>query len=73
MDKYRPIMVGSLLAKLFRCIMESKISHWVEKSGKGAYGQVRFKNTIAPLINLSTLEYNWRKFALEIKVYIVAL
>ena len=28
---YRTIMVGSLMAKLFGCIMESKISVWAEK------------------------------------------
>ena len=30
-NKYRTVMVGSLMTKLFGCIMESKISVWAEK------------------------------------------
>ena len=30
-NNYRTIMVGSLMAKLFGCIMESKLSVWAEK------------------------------------------
>ena len=41
-NNYRTIMVGSLMAKLFGCIMESKISAWVEKNGKRAYGHAGF-------------------------------
>ena len=37
-NNYRAIMVGSLMAKLFGYIMESKISVWAEKNGKRAYG-----------------------------------
>ena len=29
--------------KIFGCIMESKISAWVEKNGKRAYGQAGSK------------------------------
>ena len=28
------IMVGSLMAKLFQCIMESNISAWAKENGK---------------------------------------
>ena len=33
-NKYRTIMLGSLMANLFVCLMESKISAWSEKNGK---------------------------------------
>ena len=56
-NNYRTIMVGSLMEKLFGCIMESKISVWAEKNGKRAYGQAGFRNTIAPLIILSLFKY----------------
>ena len=37
-NTYGTIMVGSLMAKLFGCIMESKISSWAENNGKRIYG-----------------------------------
>ena len=52
-NSYRTIMVGSLMAKLFRCIKESKISVCAEKNGKRVYGQVSFRkhhNTINHLV-----------------------
>ena len=33
-NNYQTIMVSSIMAKLFGCIMESKISAWSEKNGK---------------------------------------
>ena len=42
-NNYRTIMVGPLMAKLFACIMESKIRVKAEKNGKRAYGQVGFR------------------------------
>ena len=42
-DNYQTIMVGSLMAKLFGCIMESKISAWAENNGKRVYGQPGFR------------------------------
>ena len=54
-NNYQIIMVGSLMTKLFGCIMESKISAWAGKNGKRAYSQVGFKkhnSTINHLINL---------------------
>ena len=41
-NNYKTIMVGSLMGKLFGCIMESKVSAWAEKNGKRAYGQAGF-------------------------------
>ena len=35
-NNYRTIMVGSLMEKLFGCIMKLKISEWVEINGKRA-------------------------------------
>ena len=48
-NNYQTIMVGSLMAKIFGCIMESKLSAWAKKNGKRAYGQLDFKSTITPL------------------------
>ena len=50
-------MVGSLIAKLFGCIMESKISAWAEKMVKELIDKLVFKNTITPSITLSPFEY----------------
>ena len=36
-NNYRTIVVGSLMTKLFGCIVESNISAWAEKNGKRAY------------------------------------
>ena len=57
-NNYRTIMVGSLMAKLFGCIMESKISVWAVKNGKRAYRQAGFRkhhNTIDHLVTLRVL------------------
>ena len=54
-NNYRTIMVGSLMAKLFGCIMESKISVWAEKSGKRAYGQAGFRKHHSTIDHLVTL------------------
>ena len=40
------IMVGSLVEKLFGCVMEAKVSAMAQENGKRAYEQVS-KNTIA--------------------------
>ena len=50
-------MVGSLMAKLFGYIMESKISAWAKKMVRELMDKRVFENTIAPLINLSPFEY----------------
>ena len=39
---YRTIMIGSIMAKLFRCIMESRVKCMGLKNGKRVYGQVGF-------------------------------
>ena len=54
-NNYRTIMVGSLMAKLFGCIMESKISVWAEKNGKRAYGQAGFRKHHSTIDHLVTL------------------
>ena len=54
-NNYRTIMVGSLMAKLFGCIIESKISAWAEKNGKRAYGQVGFRKHHSTIDHLITL------------------
>ena len=57
-NDYRTIMVGSLMAKLFGCVIESKLSVWAENNGKRAYGQARFRkghNTIDHLVTLRVL------------------
>ena len=41
-NNYRTIMVGSLMAKLFGCIIEMKISKWAKDNGKHAHGQAGF-------------------------------
>jgi hypothetical protein len=56
-NNYRTIMVGSLMAKLFGCIMESKISVWAKKVVRELMDKLAFGNTIAPLITLSPFEY----------------
>ena len=33
-NNYRTIMIGSLMAKLFGCIMETKLSKYAEENGK---------------------------------------
>ena len=57
-NTYRTIMVGSLMAILFGCIMESKISEWTKKNGKRACGQVglqKHHNTVDHLVTLRVL------------------
>ena len=54
-NNYRTIMVGSLIAKLFGCIMESKISVWAEKNGKRAYGQAGFRKHHSTIDHFVTL------------------
>ena len=41
-NNYQAITVGSLMAKLFGCTMESKISEWIRKNCKRAYKQADF-------------------------------
>ena len=41
-NNYQNIMVGSLMVKLFGCVMESQISVWAKNNGKRACGQVGF-------------------------------
>ena len=57
-SNYRTIMVGSIMAKLFGCIMEMKISEWAELNNKRAHGQAGFRkhhNTIDHLVTLRVL------------------
>ena len=54
-NNYRTIMVGLLMAKLFGCIMESKISAWAEKKGKRTYGQAGFRQHHSTIDHLVTL------------------
>ena len=39
---FRTIMIGSLIEKLFGCIMGSIVSAWTEKNGMRVYGQDGF-------------------------------
>ena len=48
-------MVGSEMAKLFGCIMESKISTLVEKNGKRSYGHFGFRKHNSTIDHLVTL------------------
>ena len=53
---YRTIMVGSLMAKLYGCIIElTKISAWTKKNGKRAYGQAGFRKHLSTIDHLVTL------------------
>ena len=54
-NNYRTIMVGSLMEKLFGCIMEMKISEWVENNGKRALGQAGFRKHHSTIDHLVTL------------------
>ena len=42
-SNYRTIMVASIIAKLYRTIMEQKISAWAESTSKRALGKARFR------------------------------
>ncbi|MCO5601437.1 hypothetical protein L7F22_055559 [Adiantum nelumboides] len=54
-NNYRTIMVGSFMAKLFGCVMEMKISKWVEENGKRAHGQAGFCKDHSTIVHLVTL------------------
>ena len=60
-------MVGSFMAKLFGCIMESKISVWVEKKGKSSYGQVGFQKHHSTINHLVTLQVLMEESRLRVK------
>ena len=54
-NNYQTIMLGSLMAKFFRCVLEMKVSKWAEENGKHTYGQAGFRkhhNTIDHLVTL---------------------
>ena len=58
LSNYRTIMVGPIMAKLFGCMMDRKISTWAEKNAKRAKGQAGFRakhNTIDHLITLRVI------------------
>ena len=51
-------MVNSLMAKLNRCLMESKGSAWSEtKMERELMVKVAFENMITPLFTLSPFKY----------------
>jgi len=57
-NNYRTIMIGSLMAKLFGCTMEKKLSKWAEDNGKRAKRQAGFlqhHSTIDHLVTLCVL------------------
>ena len=58
LGNYRTIMVGAIMAKLFGCLMDKKLSKWAELNAKRAQGQAGFRaqhNTIDHLITLRVL------------------
>ena len=54
-SNYRTIMVGSIMAKLFGCIMEMKLSSWAEDNDKRAHGQAGFWKAHSTVDHLVTL------------------
>ena len=54
-NNYQTIMVGSLMTKLYGCIMVSKISAWAEENGKRAYRQTGFQKHHSTIDHLVTL------------------
>jgi hypothetical protein len=53
-SNYRTIMISPILAKLYRIILEKKISIWLESHGKRAKGQVRFRRYHSTVDHLVT-------------------
>jgi len=72
-SNYRTIMVGSLTAKLFGCVMECKISSWVEENDKCALGQAGFQKQHSTIDHLITLRVLMEESRLKGKGFIVAL
>ena len=54
-SNYRTIMVGSIMAKLFGCVMEMKLSTWAESNNKRAHGQAGFRKSHSTIDHLVTL------------------
>ena len=54
--------------KIFGCIMESKISAWVEKNGRRAYGQVGFRKHHSTIDHLVTLRVLMEESRLEVNL-----
>ena len=54
-SNYRTIMVSSTIAKLYRTIMEQKISTWAESTSKRELGQARFRPKHSTVDHLVTL------------------
>ena len=54
-SNYRTIMVGSMMAKLFGCVMEMKLSAWAEINNKRARGQTGFRQAHSTIDHLVTL------------------
>ena len=63
-------MVGSLMAKVFECMIEPKVS--AAKLVRELMDKLTFENTVVPSITLSPFEYQWKKVAWRVRVYIVA-
>ena len=57
-NNYQTIMVGSLMEKLFGCIMEMKLNTWVKENNKRTLGQAdlrKHRSTIDHLVTLQVL------------------
>ena len=48
-SNYCTIMVGSIMAKLFGCVMEMKLSAWVESNNKRPHGQAGFRKSYSTI------------------------
>jgi hypothetical protein len=53
-SNYRTIMISLILAKLYKIILEKKISPWLESHGKRAEGQARFRRYHSTVYHLVT-------------------
>ena len=55
LNNYQTIIVSLLMAKLFGCKMELKMSVWTQKNSKRAYGQANFRKHHSTIDHLVTL------------------
>ena len=65
-------MVGSIIIELFGGIIELKISEWVEKGGKRAYGQMGVYKHHCTINYLVAFQFLIKEMCLEDKVCIIA-
>ena len=55
LGNYHTIMIGPIIAKLFECMVDRKLSTWVEKNAKRAKGQIGFRAEHSTIDHLITL------------------